>query len=216
MQALHTGRCSGSAPIAVVQHMSALQHPATRPAGRPSRLAGARAGLPCLDVVLPVLVHRATRPLCVGCSPAQAALERAANDAMAAAVKRMNRAVEMVADAESRAAAAAAMATAYQDISDGQAAAAAAAADLPAAPARQGPAGHMANLQQVLHEQLFSVRTVLGDFMAGIWAAMVGAVAALQAVLAAAWAKLLGLFGLGGGGAAGAGAAGAPSAAGSS
>lgn len=116
---------------------------------------------------------------------------------MVEAVKRMNRAVEMVADAESRAAAAAAMATAYQDISDSQAAAAAAAADLPVLPSRAGPAGHMANLQQVLHEQLFSVRTVLGDWVAGIWAAIVGAVAALQVLLAAAWAKLLGVFSFG-------------------
>jgi hypothetical protein len=127
----------------------------------------------------------------------QAALERAADEAMAQAVKRMNRAVEMVADAESRAAAAAAMATAYQDISDGQAAAAAAAADMPAMPARQGPEGHIANLQQVLHEQMFNVRTVLGDFVFGIWAGVVAAVGAVRAVLAAAAAKVLGLVGLG-------------------
>jgi hypothetical protein len=147
----------------------------------------------------------------------QSALERAADEAMSEAVKRMNRAVEMVADAESRAAAAAAMATAYQDISDSQAAAATAAADMPAMPAHKGPAGHMANLQQVLHEQMFSVRTVLGDFAAGIWGAIVGALAAVQAVLAAAGAKVMGVFGAGGGGgaAAAAAAAGPGSAAGS-
>jgi hypothetical protein len=147
----------------------------------------------------------------------QSALERAADEAMSEAVKRMNRAVEMVADAESRAAAAAAMATAYQDISDSQAAAATAAADLPAMPVHKGPAGHMANLQQVLHEQMFSVRTVLGDFAAGIWGAILGALTAVQAVLAAAGRKVMGLFGAGGGGgvAAAAASAGPGSAAGS-
>lgn len=144
----------------------------------------------------------------------QSALERAADEAMSEAVKRMNRAVEMVADAESRAAAAAAMATAYQDISDSQAAAATAAADMPAVPALKGPAGHMANLQQVLHEQMFSVRTVLGDFVAGIWGAIVGALAAVQAVLAAAWGKLMGVFGAGGAGGGGSAAAAATAGAG--
>jgi hypothetical protein len=123
----------------------------------------------------------------------QSALEAAAEDAMAAAVKRMNRAVEMVADAESRAAAAAAMATAYQDISDGQAEAARAAADLPVMPARQAQAaGHIANLQKVLHEQMFSVSSLIGDWVAGVWAAIVGAVAWVQASVAGAWGGLVG------------------------
>jgi hypothetical protein len=122
----------------------------------------------------------------------QSALEAAAEDAMAAAVKRMNRAVEMVADAESRAAAAAAMATAYQDISDGQAEAARAAADLPVMPARQAQAaGHIANLQKVLHEQMFSASSLIGDWVAGVWAAIVGAVAWVQATVAGAWGGLV-------------------------
>lgn len=146
-----------------------------------------------------LVVAKATSTLCRLHCVMQAALERSASEAMSEAVKRMNRAVEMVADAESRAAAAAAMATAYQDISDSQAAAAAAAADLPAMPAPEGAVGHIANLKQVLHEQMFSVKTVLGDFAAGIWAAVVGALAAVRAVLAAAWMKLLGLFGFSGG-----------------
>jgi hypothetical protein len=126
------------------------------------------------------------------CCP-QAALESAAEDAMAEAVKRMNRAVEMVADAESRAAAAAAMATAYQDISDGQAEAARAAADLPAMPARQAQAaGHIANLQKVLHEQMFSASSLISDWVAGVWAAIVGAVAWVQASVVGAWAGLVG------------------------
>lgn len=129
----------------------------------------------------------------VAASAVQAALEAAAEDAMAAAVKRMNRAVEMVADAESRAAAAAAMATAYQDISDGQAEAARAAADLPAMPARQAQAaGHIANLQKVLHEQMFSASSLIGDWVAGVWAAIVGAIAWVQASVAGAWAGLVG------------------------
>lgn len=122
----------------------------------------------------------------------QSALEAAAEDAMAEAVKRMNRAVEMVADAESRAAAAAAMATAYQDISDDQAAAASTAADLPARPERQAQQGHIANLRQKLHEQMFSAGGVLADWVAGVWAAIVGAVTWVQLSIAAAWAGVVG------------------------
>lgn len=133
----------------------------------------------------------------------QTALEAAAEEAMAEAVKRMNKAVEMVADAESRAAAAAAMATAYQDISDSQAAAAQAAADLPERPAQQTPQGHMANLRKVLHQQLFDTSAVLSDWIASVWAAIVGAVAWLQSVVSGLWHKTLG------GSFAGTGAAGA-------
>src|SRR5690349_8647981 len=103
---------------------------------------------------------------------------------MVEAVKRMNRAVEMVADAESRAAAAAATATAYQDISDTQAAAATAAADLPEMPAKQTPQGHIANLRKVLHEQLFDTWGVIGDWFASLWAAIVGFVVWLQTLVA--------------------------------
>jgi hypothetical protein len=125
---------------------------------------------------------------------------------MAEAVSRMNRAVEMVADAESRAAAAAAMATAYRDISDGQAAAAATAADVQELPP-QAQGGHIANLQQVLHAQLFSVRTVLSDVVSAFGAAVAGVVAWLQALLAGAGASVANVFGGGGGGSSGGSAA---------
>lgn len=136
----------------------------------------------------------------VAASAVQTALETAAEDAMAEAVKRMNRAVEMVADAESRAAAAAAMATAYQDISDTQAAAARAAADLPAMPAKQTPQGHIANLRKVLHQQMFDTGTVIGDWFASIWAAIVGAVAWLQAAVTGLWRNTVGSVFAGAGG----------------
>lgn len=113
---------------------------------------------------------------------------------MAEAVKRMNKAVEMVADAESRAAAAAAMATAYQDISDSQAAAAQAAADLPERPIQHSPHGHIANLRKVLHQQLFDTGAVLSDWFASVWAAIVGAIAWVQSVLSGLWFRTLGRF----------------------
>jgi hypothetical protein len=136
--------------------------------------------------------HSLSILVCVGWQ--QSALETAAEDAMAEAIKRMNKAVEMVADAESRAAAAAARATAYQDIAEGQAAAAAAAGDVPALPATAGQQGHIANLKKVLHEQMFSAREVLADWVASIWAAIVGAMAFVQVFLAAAWSKVTSLL----------------------
>jgi hypothetical protein len=111
---------------------------------------------------------------------------------MASALERMNRAVEMVADAESRAAAAAAMATAHQDLAEGQAAAAVQAADLPAPPAASGSEsqGHVADIHKVLHQKLFSFGSLLQEVKDGLVAAVVGLLAALQAALLGAGAAV--------------------------
>eukprot|EP00877_Chromochloris_zofingiensis_P012512 jgi/Chrzof1/7514/Cz02g26170.t1 len=122
----------------------------------------------------------------------QSALETAAEDAMAAAVARMNKAVEMVADAESRAATAAAMATAYQDIAEGQSAVASKVADLPAQPQHKQAVIHDGmSVQDRFHAHMFNAWSIMQDWAAGLLAGIVSLVAGVQAALAAAWSAIL-------------------------
>jgi hypothetical protein len=112
-------------------------------------------------------------------------------------MERMNRAVEMVAEAESKAATAAAMATAYQDISEHQAEIAAKAADVPA-PLTSSPGvglkGRVADIHALLHARLFSVGNLLQEGVAAMWAAVLAVLVQCKDGAVAAWGAVVALF----------------------
>jgi len=145
-----------------------------------------------------------TQPIHTPSPKTQSALERSAEDAMANAVARMNKAVEMVADAESKAAAAAATATMHQDVAEGQAAIAHAAADVPVVKsdtARSERAQRAGGVQALLHSHLFSAWSILAEAAGGAWASLVGVFVAMWAAIAAAVGgavgAVTGVFGFG-------------------
>lgn len=113
---------------------------------------------------------------------------------MAAAVARMNKAVEMVADAESRAASAAALATAHQDIAEGQATVAQAAADVPAVPQHK-QAAHAGSVHTdrrlAIHAQMFDVWGIVRDWAVGVADGASGALQRLAAWVAALVASVV-------------------------